>query len=100
MAGLPPRDDPDFAEEIVQRLALARMLLPISPSAERSLTGFNEAASSDVQTGRTSQESVDLALSVLRKVKLPVSLQRSLRASRSATGEAHAAMIDESVFVG
>lgn len=97
-AGLPARTDPAFPAELTVRLALADLLLPATKSTEKLRSRLQEAAARDLQAGRSSQESVDLALQVLRRAKLPESLHkeiRSLRESSPATAEVAAPTADE-----
>jgi hypothetical protein len=80
---------------------MARMLLPFDQSTEALLRRFSDAAAGYVQAGQTSKESVDLALKILRSVKLSDSLQRELQSLREslAASETDAPVNDESDLI-
>jgi hypothetical protein len=81
-AGLSEGGNSAWTEEIAQRLAVANHLLPMSRTAQRSLQQFVAAAAGDVQAQRTSPASIDLAMNVLRRVRIPAGIQRELRTMR------------------
>jgi len=82
-AGLPPRSAPQFARELTGRLDLAKFLLPDNSATARLLERHSEACLSDLIAGRVSQPTIDLALKVLRRARVPESLREEIQRVRA-----------------
>ena len=88
--GLPDRVAPEYARELGARQALATPLLPTTGPVNRLLQQFEDAAQRDLLAGQTSSESVDLAIEILRKAKIPAACgRRSSECVNAARRQSH-----------
>ena len=89
--GLPARTEPEFAHELAIRRTLAKPLLPNTRQINELMERFEEVAAADTNVGRTSGESVDLTIEILRKAKIPVALQKEIRREHESRSQEAAA---------
>ena len=88
--GLPDRATAAFGQELAIRQTLAKPLLPNTRPMNELLQRLEEAAVSDLLAGRSSSESIDLAIEILRKAKIPVALRKEIRRVRELCVQAAA----------
>jgi len=86
--GLPDRATPEFARELGIRQALAQPLLPNTRPMRKLMQRFEEAATSNLVAGRTSNEAIDIAVEILSKAKIPVALRKEIRRVRELCSQA------------
>ena len=86
--GIPDRGTPAFARELSIRQKLAAPLLPDTRPTKKLMDRLEEAAARDLLSGRTSSESIDLAIEILRKAKMPASLRKEIRQVRELCSQA------------
>ncbi|NQU24229.1 MAG: hypothetical protein HQ567_23350 [Candidatus Nealsonbacteria bacterium] len=88
--GLPDRATAALGQELASRQALAKSLLPDNRPTKELLQRFDEAVVGDLLAGRSSSESIDLAIEILRKAKIPAELRKEIRRVRELCSQAAA----------
>jgi hypothetical protein len=86
--GLPDRSAPEFARALGAREALANPLLPSTQQTKKLVQRYHTATARDVQSGRTSDEAIGIAVEILRKAKIPAALRDEIRRVRKLNLEA------------